>query len=32
MPAIQSSRDPIDTPGTDGSQKKFETALGMHNS
>ena len=27
MPAIPSSRDPVDTPGTDGSQKKFETAL-----
>ena len=27
MPAIPSSRDPAQTPGTDGSQKKFETAL-----
>src|SRR5471032_890575 len=27
MPAIPSSRDPAQTPGTDGAQKKFETAL-----
>lgn len=27
MPAIPSSRDPVDTPGTDGLQKKFKAAL-----
>lgn len=27
MPAIPSSRDPAQNPGTDGSQKKFEIAL-----